>query len=69
MRVEVLDETEKAIEGYSLDDCDEFFGDTVEHTVTWKGESNVSKLEGQPVRLRFVLADADMYSFRFATGA
>ncbi len=69
LRVEILDDDRKAIEGHSLDECDEFFGDTVEHTVTWKGESNVSKLEGQPVRLRFVLADADVYSFRFATGA
>jgi hypothetical protein len=65
MRVEVLDEGAKAIDGYSLEDSDEFFGDTVEHTVTWKDSSDVSKLEGQPTRLRFVLHDADVYSFKF----
>ena len=65
MRVEILDESGQSIEGYSLDDCDEFFGDTVEHTVTWNGASDVSKLEGQPIRLRYVLRDADVYSFCF----
>jgi len=67
MRIEILDETEKSIEGYSLDDCDEFFGDSVEHTVTWNGEKDVSKLGGQPIRLRIVLHDADVYSFQFST--
>jgi hypothetical protein len=65
MCVEILDDSGKAIEGYSLDDSDEYFGDTVEHTVTWNGESDVSKLEGEPIRLRYVLHDADIYSFRF----
>ena len=65
IRIEILDDNEKAIDGYSLEDCDEFFGDTVNHIVTWKDSSDVSRLEGQPVRLRFVLHDADVYSFRF----
>jgi len=65
MRIAILDEDSKAIDGFLLEDADLFFGDTVEHTVTWKDSSDVSKLEGQPIRLRFVLHDADVYSFKF----
>ena len=31
----------------------------------WKGTSDVSQLVGKPIRLRFVMKDADLYSFRF----
>lgn len=65
MRIALLDENEKAIEGYTLEDADEYFGDSVDHVVTWNGASDVSALAGKPVRLRIVLADADVYSFRF----
>ena len=36
-----------------------------ERTVTWKGGRDLSSLNGEPVRLRFVVKDADLYSFRF----
>ena len=31
----------------------------------WKNGSDVSKLAGKPIRLRFVMQDADLYSIRF----
>ena len=33
--------------------------------VAWEGRSDLSRLAGQPVRLRFVMKDADLFSFRF----
>ncbi len=54
-----------AIPGFTLEDCPEIFGDTVERTVAWKNGSNVGYLSGKPVRLRFALKDADLYSFKF----
>jgi hypothetical protein len=33
--------------------------------VVWKQGSDVGKLAGQPIRLRFVLNDADLYAIRF----
>ena len=33
--------------------------------VTWKSGSSVAVLAGKPVRLRFVMKDADLYSPRF----
>jgi len=55
------------IAGYGLDDCGDLYGDTVDRTVVWKDGSDVRSIAGQPVRLRFELTDADLYSYRFET--
>ena len=65
VRVEIQDSEGTALEGFALDDCDGAWGDTTEHTVTWKEEADVSALAGKPVRLRFAMSDADVYSLRF----
>ena len=65
VRVEIQDAHGKALKGHTLRDCDEIYGDDLERTVTWKGAADVSGLAGQPVRLRFTLSDADLYSLRF----
>ena len=65
VRVEIQDEAGNPIEGYHLDDCDPTFGDSIDRPVVWKTGSDVSRLAGRPVRLRFVLRDADVYAFRF----
>ena len=49
----------------SLDDCDPTFGDSVDRPVVWKSGTDLSRLAGRPVRLRFVLKDADVYAYRF----
>lgn len=64
--VELLTPDGDPLPGFALDDCDPFWGDAIEHTVTWKGSADVSALQGRPLRLRFFLRDADLYSFRFA---
>jgi hypothetical protein len=33
--------------------------------VSWTGKNNVRDLVGKPVRLRFKMVDADLYSMRF----
>jgi len=65
VRCEILDESGTPIPGYTLDDCDEIFGDAIERAVTWKGQSELKTLAGKPVRLRFVMNDADLYAIRF----
>ena len=64
IRVEVQDEAGKPLPGFSLPDCAEVYGDSLERAVSWKG-GDVSRLSGQAVRLRFELKDADVYAFRF----
>ena len=65
MGVEIQDAHGEALKGHTLGECDEIYGDDLERTVTWKGAADVSALAGQPVRLRFALSDADLYSLRF----
>jgi hypothetical protein len=65
VRIEIQDVDGKALVGFSADDCPEHYGDSVHQTVAWKGGADVSTLAGKPVRLRFVIKDADLYSFQF----
>jgi len=66
VRVEMQTPEGRAIPAFAEADCDEMFGDAVDRAVSWKGSGDVAKLAGTPVRLRFVLKDADLYAFRFA---
>ena len=65
IRVEIQDQAGRPLDGYSLADCDPIFGDELERVVSWKGGNGPGQLEGRPIRLRFVLRDADLYAFRF----
>ena len=65
IRVEIQDSDGKPVPGHSLDDAEEMFGDSLEQPVLWRSGADVGSLEGKPVKLRFVLADADLYSLRF----
>jgi hypothetical protein len=63
--VEILAADGKPARGFALADCPEIYGDRIEQVVTWKAGSDVGQLAGQPIRLRFVLKDADLFSIRF----
>jgi hypothetical protein len=65
VRVEMQDADGKPIEGRSLEDAQEIYGDEIERVVSWKAGGDLGALAGKPVRLRFVLKDADLYSLRF----
>jgi hypothetical protein len=66
VRVEIQDARGKPVAGYALEDCTPMTGDDVSHEVSWTAGPDVSKLSGKPIRLRFVMTDADVYSLRFA---
>ncbi len=66
LRVELQQPDGTAISGFSLADCSQIFGDTVDRVATWKDGGDVGSLAGKPVRMRFELKDADLYSFWFA---
>lgn len=65
VKVEIQDASGKAVPGFALGDCEEHFGDSLERTVVWKNGTDLSSLAGKPVRLRFALKDADLYSIKF----
>lgn len=66
VRVEICTPDDRPVPGFALADCPEIIGDRLERTVAWRDGPDVGSLAGQPVRLRFVLKDADLFSIRFA---
>ena len=64
VRVEIQDGSGTPVKGFSLDESVEAIGDALEFPVRWENGSDISTLSGQPVRLRFVMKDADLYAFR-----
>ncbi len=65
IRVEIQDAQGRPVPGFNLKTCPEIYGDDLSHTVVWKAGSHLSALAGQPVRLRFTMRDADLYSIQF----
>lgn len=66
IRCELQDRDGRPVKGYSLEECDELIGDRIARAVTWRGRADVKSIARTPVRLRFQLKDADLYSMRFA---
>jgi hypothetical protein len=64
VRVEIQDAGGLPVPGFALDDCPEIIGDETARIVTWKGGGDLSALAGRPVRLRFAMKDADLFSLR-----
>jgi hypothetical protein len=65
LQVEIQDEQGAPLPGYALAESPEIYGDEIERVVRWKTKPGVGELTGRPVRLRFVLKDADLYALRF----
>ncbi|MCZ6676969.1 MAG: hypothetical protein O7E52_06940 [Candidatus Poribacteria bacterium] len=65
VRVEILDVAGKPIDGYGKHEGIEILGDQIERVVSWQRGSDVSRLAGTAIRLRFVMKDADLYSLCF----
>ena len=65
IRIEIQSPDGTPLDGFSLDDCEEIFGDAIDYPVSWKTARPLSELAGQPVRLRFVVCEADVYAFQF----
>lgn len=66
VQVEIQNADGSSIPGFTLDDAPQTFGDKIDAPFTWKQGTDIASLAGKPVRLRFVLRDADVYSYRFA---
>lgn len=65
LRVEIQNSGGNPIAGFAASDAVQIIGDQIERVVTWKGGSDLSRIAGKPVRLRFVMKDADLYSLQF----
>ena len=65
IRVEIQNLKGEPIKGHALADCAEIFGDAIDYPVRWQSGTDIRPLAEEPVRLRFVLRDADLYALRF----
>ena len=65
IRVEIQNASGRPFPGYALDDAVEITSDEIEHVVRWKNGSDVGGIEGERIRLRFVMKDADLYALCF----
>ena len=63
--VEIQDRNGKAIPGFQLNECQQIFGDALDYSVLWTDKSDLKSLAGKIIRLRFVLREADIFSFQF----
>ncbi|MBN2292617.1 MAG: hypothetical protein JXM70_09340 [Pirellulales bacterium] len=63
LRVEIQDESGKAIQGYTTMDASEIRGDNIRVPVTFNG-GNVTGLKGKTVRLSFHLCGARLFAFQ-----
>jgi hypothetical protein len=64
-QVAILKEDGTPVPGFALADCPVLFGDRIEQPVAWTGNPDLGSLQGQKIRLRFALKDADLYALRF----
>jgi hypothetical protein len=62
-RVVLLDERGAEIPGFGSADAIEIVGDAIDLSAAWKGNRNLAELKGRVVQIKFLLRDADLYSF------
>ena len=72
IRLEIQDLKGNPLPGFALEESPLIWGDEIEHTVSWErshtkstSDKPLAGIAGKPVRLRFVMKDADLYSLRF----
>lgn len=64
--VEILDAEGRPVKGFELEDCAPITANDVAFPVKWTGGKELSTLQGKPVALRFLLANAKLFAFQFA---
>jgi hypothetical protein len=64
--IEIQDESGKPLPGYGLADMKPIYGDELDAAVAWKSKRVLPAAAGKPIRLHFVLRDADVFAFRTA---
>ncbi|MBQ18185.1 MAG: hypothetical protein CMJ65_13795 [Planctomycetaceae bacterium] len=62
LTVEALDTNGKPIKGFGLDASVPLTTDAIRHRLAWKGHKDLHQLQGRPLRLRFHLKNARLFS-------
>jgi hypothetical protein len=59
-----LDEAGKELPGFGEADAPKICGDLIDADIKWKSGRSIKELGNKKLRIKFVLRDADIYSFR-----
>lgn len=65
IRIELQDVEGNAIPGFTLQECNELYGDNLDREVSWMGGAVPGNLLNHNIKMRIVLKDAELYSFHF----
>lgn len=65
LRAELQSVEGTALPGFGLGEGAEMIGDALARVVRWGASAKLAAWSGKPVRLRFALKDADLFSYRF----
>lgn len=63
LRVEVLERGGRVLPEFNASSCIPIQIDATRHRVSWRGDPDLGRLAGTPVRFRFRLRQGDLYSF------
>ena len=63
IRVEMLDDQGQETPELCGENAHWLVGNSVRMPVTWEGSPDLSRWQGQPIRLRFTLCDCKLYAF------
>ena len=64
LRVQLQDETGRAVDGFGLEDCDPLHADTLDQPVTWKGRGDLGLLHDRMIALKFFFTpEVELYSY------
>ena len=65
VRVELQDADGQPLKGFAAADSRPLRGDQLSATAAWASGDDLSRLAGQPIRLRFLLQDAELFALKF----
>ena len=65
VKVELLDENDRPIAGYTKADATTLCGNSVRMPAAWGENKDLGKLAGKPIKLRFIMQDCKLYAFQF----
>ncbi len=63
LHVEILDENDKPIKGFTKKDCIAIKENSTKKRISWKNNKELSPLKGRDVKFKFYLKNGDMYAF------
>lgn len=65
LQVEIQRPDGSPVPGFGLEDMEPAYGDRLDGRLAWGEGADLASLAGQPVRLRILLRDADLYALAF----